>query len=114
METNCRICFSENGVTIFPPGLDAFFRQIEQRHSLHAAVNHLNASYRFVRGIIRKTEKRPGIRLRERNPADNTLQLSEIAKALLEILSELENDINPILRKAAAGMSALKNCDITK
>jgi molybdate transport system regulatory protein len=108
MEIKHKIWFEDQGLTVFGPGLDVFFKQIEEGHSLNSAVKKLNLSYRLVWGKIKDAEEKFGIQLVEINPGEKKMHLTKSARASLEIIDELEREITPILLKAGEKMAALR------
>jgi molybdate transport system regulatory protein len=108
MEIKHKIWVEENGLTVFGPGRDLFFKQIEECHSLNSAAKKLNISYRLVWGKIKDAEERLGVKLVEINPGEKKMHLTKNAKALLAIFDDLEEEITPILQKAVKRIADMK------
>lgn len=108
MEIKYKIWFEEQGLTVFGPGLDVYFKQLEECRSLNSAAKKLNISYRLAWGKIKDAEKKLGIQLVEINPGEKKMHLTKSAKASLAIFDDLEKEITPILQKAGEKMAALK------
>ncbi|MEQ8180954.1 MAG: LysR family transcriptional regulator [Smithellaceae bacterium] len=108
MKIKHKIWFEAHGLTIFGPGRNSFFKQIDECRSLNSAAKKLNVSYRLAWGKIKVAEERLGIHLVEVNPGENKLHLTEGARELLAIFDDLEKEITPILHKAEDKILALK------
>jgi len=108
MKIKHKVWFEAHGLTIFGPGRNTFFRQIDECRSLNSAAKKLNVSYRLAWGKIKVAEERLGIHLVEVNPGENKLHLTEGARELLAIFDDLEKEITPILQKAEDKIVALK------
>lgn len=103
-----KIWFEAHGLTIFGPGRNTFFKQIDECRSLNSAAKKLNVSYRLAWGKIKVAEERLGIHLVEVNPGENKMHLTKGARELLAIFDDLEKEITPILQKAEDKIVALK------
>jgi molybdate transport repressor ModE-like protein len=100
MEIKHKIWLEEEGMTVFGPGRDEFFKMIEECQSLNSAAKKLHISYRLVWGKIKDAEARLGVHLVQIKPLERRIQLSKTAVALLAIFDDLEKEIAPILKKA--------------
>ena len=108
MKIKHKIWFEAHGLTIFGPGRNTFFKQIDECRSLNSAAKKLNVSYRLAWGKIKVAEERLGIHLVEVNPGENKMHLTAGARELLAIFDDLEKEITPILQKAEDKIIALK------
>lgn len=108
MKIKHKIWFEAHGLTIFGPGRDIVFKQIDECHSLNSAAKKLNISYRLAWGKIKVAEERLGIQLVEVNQGENKMHLTKDARELLAIFDDLEKEITPILRNAENKIVALK------
>jgi molybdate transport system regulatory protein len=108
MKIKSKIWFEAHGLTIFGPGLNIFFKQIDECHSLNSAVKKLKISYRLAWGKIKAAEERLGIQLVEVNPGEKKMHLTKDARELLAIFDGLEKEITPILQKAENKIATLK------
>jgi molybdate transport system regulatory protein len=108
MKIKHKIWFEAHGLTIFGPGRDIVFKQIDECHSLNSAAKKLHISYRLAWGKIKVAEERLGIQLVEVNPGEKKMHLTEGARALLAIFDDLEKEITPILQNAEDKIVALK------
>ncbi|MEN6622807.1 MAG: LysR family transcriptional regulator [Smithella sp.] len=100
MKVKHKIWVEAHGLTIFGPGRNIFFKQIDECRSLNSAVKKLKVSYRLAWGKIKAAEERLGIRLVDVNPGENKMHLTENARQLLSIFDDLEKEIAPILQNA--------------
>ncbi len=112
MKIKHKIWFEAHGLTIFGPGRNTFFRQIDECHSLNSAAKKLNVSYRLAWGKIKVAEERLGIHLVEVNPGEKKMHLTKDARKLLAIFDDLEKEIAPILQKAEDKIAALKKSSL--
>jgi molybdate transport system regulatory protein len=108
MKIKHKIWFEAHGLTIFGPGRDIVFKQIDECHSLNSAAKKLNISYRLAWGKIKVAEERLGIQLVEVNPGEKKMHLTKGARELLAIFDDLEKEITPILHNAENKIIALK------
>lgn len=108
MKIKHKIWFEAHGLTIFGPGRDVVFKQIDECHSLNSAAKKLNISYRLAWGKIKVAEERLGIQLVEVNQGENKMHLTKDARELLAIFDDLEKEITPILQNAENKIAALK------
>jgi len=108
MKIKHKIWFEAHGLTIFGPGRNAFFKQIDECRSLNSAAKKLHISYRLAWGKIKVAEERLGINLVEVNPGEKKMHLTEDARELLAIFDALEKKISPILQEAESKIVALK------
>lgn len=108
MKIKHKIWFEAHGLTIFGPGRNTFFKQIDECRSLNSAAKKLNVSYRLAWGKIKVAEERLGIHLVEVNPGEKKMHLTKEARELLAIFDELEKELTPILQKAEDKIAALK------
>jgi len=108
MKIKHKIWFEAHGLTIFGPGRNTFFKQIDECRSLNSAAKKLHVSYRLAWGKIKVAEERLGIHLVEVNPGENKMHLTSSARELLAIFDDLEKEITPILQKAEDKIAALK------
>ena len=114
MEIKHKIWLEEEGMTVFGPGRDEFFKMIEECQSLNSAAKKLHISYRLVWGKIKDAEARLGVNLVEVNPLERRIQLSKTAEKLLAIFDDLEKEMVPILKKAEKRFIALRRKAIKK
>jgi molybdate transport system regulatory protein len=112
MKIKHKIWFEAHGLTIFGPGRDVVFKQIDECHSLNSAAKKLHISYRLAWGKIKVAEERLGLQLVEVNPGEKKMHLTKDARALLAIFDDLEKEIAPILQKAENKIVALKNSSL--
>ncbi len=112
MKIKHKIWFEAHGLTIFGPGRDIFFKQIDECHSLNSAAKKLNISYRLAWGKIKVAEERLGISLVEINPGEKKMHLTNSARELLAIFDDLEKEIAPILQNAEKRIAALKKSSV--
>jgi molybdate transport system regulatory protein len=112
MKIKHKIWFEAHGLTIFGPGRDIFFKQIDECHSLNSAAKKLNISYRLAWGKIKVAEERLGIQLVEVNQGENKMHLTKGARELLAIFDDLEKEITPILQNAENKIAALKKSSL--
>ena len=108
MEIKHKIWLEEEGMTVFGPGRDEFFKMIEECQSLNSAAKKLHISYRLVWGKIKDAEARLGVDLVEIIPSERRMHLTTDAKKLLTIFNDLEKEITPILKKAEKRFTALR------
>ncbi|MGA2782017.1 MAG: LysR family transcriptional regulator [Smithella sp.] len=108
MEIKHKIWLEEEGMTVFGPGRNEFFKMIEECQSLNSAAKKLHISYRLIWGKIKDAEARLGVNLVEIKSFERRIQLSKTAKALLAIFDDLEKEIAPILKKAEKKCTVLK------
>jgi molybdate transport system regulatory protein len=108
MKIKHKIWFEANGLTIFGPGRDIFFKQLDECHSLSSAAKKLNISYRLAWGKIKVAEERLGMKLVEVSPGEKKMHLTKIARELLAIFDDLEKEIAPILQDAEQKIAALE------
>ena len=108
MEIKHKIWLEEEGMTVFGPGRDEFFKMIEDCQSLNSAAKKMHISYRLVWGKIKDAEARLGVNLVEIKPLERKIQLSKTAEELLTIFDDLEKEIAPILKKAEKKFAALR------
>lgn len=107
MKVKHKIWFEAHGLTIFGPGRNIFFKQIDECRSLNSAAKKLKVSYRLAWGKIKVAEERLGIRLVNVNPGENKMHLTENARKLLSIFDDLEKEIAPILQNTENKILAL-------
>ena len=112
MKIKHKIWFEAHGLTIFGPGRDIVFKQIDECHSLNSAAKKLNISYRLAWGKIKVAEERLGIQLVEVNPGEKKMHLTKSARELLAIFDDLEKEITPILQNAENKIAALKKSSL--
>lgn len=108
MKVKHKIWFEAQGLTIFGPGRNEFFRKIDECHSLNSAAKKLNVSYRLAWGKIKVSQERLGMRLVEVSSGENRMHLTENARELLSIFDNLEKEITPILQRAENRILTLK------
>jgi molybdate transport system regulatory protein len=108
MKIKHKVWFEAHGLTIFGPGRDTVFKQIDECHSLNSAAKKLNISYRLAWGKIKAAEERLGIHLVEVNPGEKRMHLTKGARELLAIFDDLEKKITPILQNAENKIADLK------
>lgn len=112
MKIKHKIWFEAHGLTIFGPGRNTFFKQIDECRSLNSAAKKLNVSYRLAWGKIKVAEERLGIHLVEVCPGEKKMHLTKEARELLAIFDEVEKEIAPILQKAEDKIAALKKSSL--
>jgi molybdate transport system regulatory protein len=92
MEIKYQFWFENNGEVVLSKTCEDLLRGIDELHSLYALTKLLKKSYRGAWGKIRTSEKLLGFRLVESKEPGRRLYLTEEARAVLEIIDELEQN----------------------
>jgi molybdate transport system regulatory protein len=92
MEIKYQFWLENKGEVVLSKTCEVLLRGIDELHSLYAVTKLLKKSYRSAWGKIRTSEKLLGFRLVEPRGPGKSLHLTEEAKAVLEIISKLEEN----------------------
>jgi len=92
MEIKYQFWLENNGEVVFSKTCQELLRAIDELNSLYAATRLLNKSYRSAWGKIREAEQLLGFRLVESKGPKKGLYLTEEARAVLEIIDQLQQN----------------------
>jgi len=100
MKIKYKIWIEENGKVIFGKGRDDILKAIADQHSLNAAAKKLEMSYRAAWGRLKASEERLGMKLVDISTKEKSMQLTEQARAMIELFEKLEKDVEQLLHAA--------------
>ena len=100
MEIKYKIWIEKDGKVIFGKGRDDILKAITEQHSLNAAAKKLEMSYRAAWGRLKASEERLGMKLVDINPKEKSMQLTEQARAMIDLFEKLEKDVEQLLHTA--------------
>lgn len=109
MEIRCKVWIEKNGKVIFGKGRDNILKTIDEQHSLNAAAKELGMSYRAAWGRLKASEERMGIKLVETSAKEKSLQLTPLARKIIERFEKLEQDVENLLHTADKDFQRLTN-----
>lgn len=88
LRPNWKLWLEDDGEYVFGPGAFAILRSIQEKGTIRAGATSLGMSYRYAWGVIRKIERKIGMRLVETHrggPAGGgTAVVTDTGLALLE------------------------------
>lgn len=90
----------QSGKVFFGKGREDILKAIGEEHSLNAAAKKLGMSYRAAWGRLKASEERLGMKLVDINPSEKTMQLTDQAKAMIDLFEKLEKDVEQLLQTA--------------
>jgi len=100
MEIKYKIWIEKNGKVIFGKGRDNILKTIDEQKSLNAAAKELGMSYRAAWGRLKASEERMGMNLVETGIKEKSLQLTPLARTIIERFEKLEKDVEQLLHNA--------------
>jgi molybdate transport system regulatory protein len=100
MEIKCKVWIEKNGKVIFGKGRDNILKSIDEQHSLNAAAKELGMSYRAAWGRLKASEERMGMKLVETSAREKSLQLTPLARKIIDRFEKLEQDVENLLHAA--------------
>lgn len=109
MEIKCKVWIEKEGKVIFGKGRDNILKAIEEQHSLNAAAKELGMSYRAAWGRLKASQERMGIKLVETSAKEKSLQLTPLARKIIERFDKLEQDVESLLHTADRDFQKLTN-----
>jgi molybdate transport system regulatory protein len=92
MEIKYQFWFENNGEVVLSKACEDLLRGIDEMQSLYATTRLLKKSYSSAWKKIRTSEERLGFRLVEPKGGGKGLYLTEEARAVLEIIDQLEQN----------------------
>jgi len=111
MEIKCKVWIEKNGKVIFGKGRDNILKAIDEQHSLNAAAKKLGMSYRAAWGRLKASEERMGMKLVETGAKEKSLQLTPLARKIIDRFDKLESDVENLLHTADKDFQKLTDDD---
>ena len=111
MEIKHKVWIEKDGKVLFGKGRDNILKAIEEQHSLNAAAKELGMSYRAAWGRLKASEERMGIKLVETGIKEKSMQLTPVARKMIERFEKLERDVEELLHTADQDFQKLTQDD---
>ncbi|TFG33234.1 LysR family transcriptional regulator [Candidatus Thorarchaeota archaeon] len=103
LKSNYKLWFERNGEYIFGPGACAILKAVHEQGTITKGAQILGMSYRYAWGVIKKIEKKLGVRLVETYKGGTVggggARVTEEGLRLVEIFSKLNDEFNKVLKK---------------
>jgi len=109
MEIKHKVWIEKNGKVIFGKGRDNILKTIDEQHSLNAAAKKLGMSYRAAWGRLKASEERMGMKLVKTSAKEKSLQLTPLARKIIDRFEKLEQDVENLLHTADKDFQRLTN-----
>ena len=109
MEIKCKVWIEKKGKVIFGKGRDNILKTIDEQHSLNAAAKELGMSYLAAWGRLKASEERMGMKLVETSAKEKSLQLTPLARKIIDRFEKLEQDVENLLHTADKDFQRLTN-----
>jgi molybdate transport system regulatory protein len=100
MEIKYKIWIEKDGKVVFGKGRDNILKAIDEKRSLNAAAKKLEMSYRAAWGRLKASEERMGMNLVDIGVHDKSMQLTSLARAIINRFEKLEKDVEELLHAA--------------
>jgi molybdate transport system regulatory protein len=103
LKPNYKLWFERDGEYIFGPGACAILKAVHEEGTITKGAQVLGMSYRYAWGVIKKIEKKLGIRLVETYKGGTVggggARVTEDGLRLVETFSKLNDEFNEVLGK---------------
>ena len=103
LKPNYKLWFERNGEYIFGPGACAILQVVHEEGTITKGAEKLGMSYRYAWGVIKKIEKKLGLRLVETYKGGTVggggARVTEYGLKLIDAFSQLNSDFAGVLNK---------------
>jgi molybdate transport system regulatory protein len=101
LKPNYKLWFESDGEYIFGPGACAILKAVHEEGTITKGAEVLGMSYRYAWGVIKKIEKKLGVRLVETYKGGNVggggAKVTEAGLHLVETFSKLNAELTRVL-----------------
>ncbi|MCX5847844.1 MAG: LysR family transcriptional regulator [Deltaproteobacteria bacterium] len=111
MEIKHKVWIEKDGKVIFGKGRDNILKAIDEQRSLNAAAKELGMSYRAAWGRLKASEERMGMKLVETGIKEKSMQLTPLARKIIDRFEKLEQDVEKLLHTADHDFQKLTHDD---
>ena len=102
LRLNYKLWFERDGEYIFGPGACAILQAVHEEGTITKGAQKLGMSYRYAWGVIKKIEKKLGIRIVETFKGGNVggggAKVTEYGLQLIKAFSKLNSEFEEVLK----------------
>ena len=102
LRPNYKLWFERDGEYIFGPGACAILQAVHEEGTITKGAQKLGMSYRYAWGVIKKIEKKLGIRIVETFKGGNVggggAKVTEYGLQLIKAFSKLNSEFEEVLK----------------